>query len=385
MTERKSWRGVIKVHPAADMWPMMSEDELRALAADIDAHGLVDGPTFYCEKELEDLKRKELIEAHSMQGATVGACVLLDGRNRLEAIHRFSKNFCLFDVQGDRRESILSFANYGDEERTDARVLHPRHIDSDPYGYTASRNAHRRHLTAEQKRDLIAQLLKAKPERSDRATAAIVGADHKTAGVVRATLAENGEIPRLQRTGRSAPVVSTAPKPPRAPTPPARDGHGDQPPPERIPWAAQANALISANPVGDTPHEDKPRTNGHTEADPAWVTDAAPQPDAAGEPDKVFRIIAEALRLDMPRHIAEALGKLETYLESGCPVRALGDAEMVAHGFAIDTHADMWKRLADAFYEAMTRAGIDDEKREALRKQLSIDPEEDTERLTAPA
>ena len=45
-------------------------------------------------------------------------------------------------------------------------------------------NIQRRHLTAEQKRDLIAKLLRANPERSDRATAKIAKVDNKTVAVV---------------------------------------------------------------------------------------------------------------------------------------------------------------------------------------------------------
>jgi hypothetical protein len=36
----KSWREQIKVHPAADLFPMMSNDELKALGEDIKENGL---------------------------------------------------------------------------------------------------------------------------------------------------------------------------------------------------------------------------------------------------------------------------------------------------------------------------------------------------------
>ena len=44
----------------------------------------------------------------------------------------------------------------------------------DPAAYVISKNIHRRHLTAEQRRDLIARLLKAAPEKSDRQIAETV-------------------------------------------------------------------------------------------------------------------------------------------------------------------------------------------------------------------
>ena len=35
-----TWRDAYEVHPAADVFPMMSDEELDALAADIKANGL---------------------------------------------------------------------------------------------------------------------------------------------------------------------------------------------------------------------------------------------------------------------------------------------------------------------------------------------------------
>jgi hypothetical protein len=40
MASTKSWRDVLKVHPAAELFPPMSPDELRALGEDIVKHEL---------------------------------------------------------------------------------------------------------------------------------------------------------------------------------------------------------------------------------------------------------------------------------------------------------------------------------------------------------
>src|SRR5215471_11412447 len=60
--------------------------------------------------------------------------------------------------------------------------------DADPYAYVVSANAHRRHLTREQKRELIEKLLRAQPDKSDRQIAATVKASPTTVGTVRTEL-----------------------------------------------------------------------------------------------------------------------------------------------------------------------------------------------------
>lgn len=46
--------------------------------------------------------------------------------------------------------------------------------------------------------ELLAKLIKAEPEKSDRHHARVVGVDHKTAGTTRARLESTGEIPQLE-------------------------------------------------------------------------------------------------------------------------------------------------------------------------------------------
>jgi hypothetical protein len=155
----KSWRAVLPVHPAADLFPLMSESELQELAGDIIKHGLR-YPVILCRKNKS------------------GKPYLLDGRNRLDAME--SVGISPFDRDG--------------------KLRHWSEREGDPYDIVLSMNVHRRHLTGEQKRELIAKILKAKPGESNRKIAKQTKADHKTVAAVRGELESGGEIPQLEKT-----------------------------------------------------------------------------------------------------------------------------------------------------------------------------------------
>lgn len=80
-------------------------------------------------------------------------------------------------------------------------------------------NTHRRHLNQAQKRDLLALLITAAPEKSDRQHAAAVGVHHNTVASVRNDLEASGEISQsLHRTGADGrttnlPKTNDAPRP----------------------------------------------------------------------------------------------------------------------------------------------------------------------------
>jgi ParB-like chromosome segregation protein Spo0J len=62
--------------------------------------------------------------------------------------------------------------------------------------FVIAQNAHRRHLTAEQRRRVVAELLKADPAKSDRAIGSMAKVDHKTVAAVRRKVEGSGEIPQ---------------------------------------------------------------------------------------------------------------------------------------------------------------------------------------------
>lgn len=141
---------VYEFHPLANIFPMLESKQLVELANDIEQRGLIEPMTLYEGK-------------------------ILDGRNRYEAAKLVKFKFT-------------------------EQCFRPLPEGMDPKAFVISANIHRRHLTAEQKRDLIAQLIKSGPMKSDRQIAETAKVDHKTVGRLRKEGEATGEIPQLAAT-----------------------------------------------------------------------------------------------------------------------------------------------------------------------------------------
>ncbi|MGC2409993.1 MAG: hypothetical protein WA441_08385 [Methyloceanibacter sp.] len=168
-----AWRKEYKAHPGADLFPMMSDEELEVLGRDIKANGL----------------RSTIVIAPNG--------LLLDGRNRLEAMERAGVALQTWHTRA-----------YG---------------SGDPVAYIISANIHRRHLTKQQQADLIVAVHKAAANPSPnwrRGTADPV----KAAAV--ATAKEHGISKRTVE--RSLAKTRPAPKPkPARKAPPAAPEDAD--------------------------------------------------------------------------------------------------------------------------------------------------------------
>jgi hypothetical protein len=161
-----SWRDHIKVHHAADLFPLMLEPELRELGEDIKKHGQKYPVVLWSDPK-----------DHTQY--------LIDGRNRLDAM-----------------ELVGLFENKQFPKKTGPSTSPPfnySYRSGEPYDLVISFNIHRRHLTAEQRCDLIAKLIKAKPEESDRSIAEKVKRDHKTVAKVRKKMESTGEVSPVQK------------------------------------------------------------------------------------------------------------------------------------------------------------------------------------------
>lgn len=194
------WRAHLPVHPAAELFPLMAEYDpaaLKELAENIKVNGL-SVPTVIWKDENDD------------------KLFLLDGRNRLDAM-------ALAGILGVDALGILFDVKTGfPVYLVELLSQKPCAKGGDPYEIALGLNVHRRHLNTEQKRDLIANVLKAKPEKSNNQIAKEVKANDKTVAKVRANLKSTSEIPKLDKTigadGKARPVkVKKKPTPVPAP------------------------------------------------------------------------------------------------------------------------------------------------------------------------
>lgn len=114
-----------EIHPAANIFPMMTEEEYQGLKADIKEHGQREYITEWCGK-------------------------IIDGRNRLRACEELGiePDICELDA------------------------------DQDPYAYVISHNLHRRHLTESQRSMVagrLAALKEGRPKKESKETPPIGG------------------------------------------------------------------------------------------------------------------------------------------------------------------------------------------------------------------
>ena len=159
----QTWSSVLPIHPAADLFPHMSDPELAALA--------------------DDIKRNDQQVEIAIFVDENGVEKLLDGRNRLDAMERIG----------------IPIIKDGELNRDAVRTIEISG-NIDPYKYVLSVNVHRRHLTSEQKREVIEKYLKANPDKSNRQIAKEANDDHKKVGRVRKKLESTGALPQLEKT-----------------------------------------------------------------------------------------------------------------------------------------------------------------------------------------
>src|SRR6516162_10161277 len=139
---KPSWRDILPIHPAAELFPLMTPAELRELSEDIKTNGLQTPIMVMAEKCGDEWTYQ-----------------LLDGRNRLDAIELAGfdpisppryKGKTEFRREG-RDCGLKLFLGVSDTTyRTYVGIKFESGLD-DPYAYVISANIHRRHLNVEQR------------------------------------------------------------------------------------------------------------------------------------------------------------------------------------------------------------------------------------------
>jgi hypothetical protein len=285
---RPSWRDTLPVHAACEMFPLMSPDELRDLGEDIKQNGLLSPILLWTYDRLNDDE----------------PVWLLDGRNRLDALEvalgrpvrvvcrvrrDHSNKFKIWTIETDGDDGKATpITNYLIPASVDLLTL--SHVlvlggneDIDPFAYVISANIHRRHLTTEQKRDLIGKLLQARPAQSNVTIAKQVKVDDKTVAKVRRELEATSEIPKLEKTVGA-------------------DGKGRRRPAKKTPRARKASATDGASRAAAAANE------------PAMAQAQRPDvgPDSAGE---VARLQARIVKLEtVNRRLEIKIAGLESRL-----------------------------------------------------------------------
>jgi hypothetical protein len=172
MSEKKSWRDVYKVHPAADLFPMLPDDELRKLAEDIKKNGLKEKIVLWSPglPKLDEKTKRHTNEVY-----------LLDGRNRLAAMelcgldavtYHPDRIYWIPDKLGSgcvgNDASIHYFEltksyplTFGKNAGLGEGKIEPA---VDACAFILSRNVYRRHLTKEKQADLIVKVMKAQTD-----------------------------------------------------------------------------------------------------------------------------------------------------------------------------------------------------------------------------
>jgi ParB-like chromosome segregation protein Spo0J len=132
-----SWRDHIRIHPSAEVFPLMDKQELKKLADDINKNGL-----------------KVPIVTRHVASRDGGTTYVVDGRNRLDAME--SLGWQIVNGKGEWQGVLANVPG------TAPKVVHRigrthEQVAADVIGF----NIRRRHLTKEQQVELIDKALRA--------------------------------------------------------------------------------------------------------------------------------------------------------------------------------------------------------------------------------
>jgi hypothetical protein len=273
------WRDSITVHPAADIFPLLGAAELQELADDIARHGL---------RERIKIIERPLRGDDGIFRVSQVEQVVIDGRNRLDALELAGVPIFHTGRAGTKLDADLVDV-----------IRDGVDTDGDIAAYVISVNVRRRHLTGEEKRILVAQLLKTNPERSNLQTAKIVGVDDKTVAAVRREMQARSEIPNVTK------VIDT-----RGRKQPTRKAGVAPPPKARIaPMSGRERVIAQANGVASWMGLDiKQKLHDAIPTAEACPPPDLPTPTTTLEPQRIVADTSWAEREPFDHAVTELLG-----------------------------------------------------------------------------
>jgi hypothetical protein len=162
------------------MFPRLTGDELLELGRNIAKHGLIAPIVIWSEPS--DPANEKSSPKYS----------LLDGINRLDAMAAVGLEFEL--IYDKKFGWKLDAAGYAMPK---PRVLSSLDDDISPVEFVICANIARRHLTVEQKRSIVEELIRAKPEASNRQIAEATQTSHPTVGKIRQSMEAAGDVEKV--------------------------------------------------------------------------------------------------------------------------------------------------------------------------------------------
>ena len=164
-----NWRKQYKVHPAADVFDMMADDELVVMGEDIKQHGLKHPIVMFVTTRPTNNGRFKTVSRR-----------LLDGRNRLEAMERAG-------LGTELPEGLV---------KTITRI-EGSEAEAEAAAHIIGLNIHRRHLTKQQQADLIVAAIATAEKPGHRGPVSEAkGGRGKRNPIREKALAVNAELPK---------------------------------------------------------------------------------------------------------------------------------------------------------------------------------------------
>lgn len=144
--QKKSWRDIYGIHPAANLFPRPSDDELRQRGENIKRNGLKEPVVLWCKEASLNANLDSPAEF-----------VVIDGISRLDSMEIVG----IETVRALGKEYFIAVSH-----RLVCEVFHPSYPDNsgiNPYSFVISKNIHR-HLTKTEQAELILKALELEKE-----------------------------------------------------------------------------------------------------------------------------------------------------------------------------------------------------------------------------